>query len=358
MAIQQNNKIIASEINNSAATNFSQGAFIYANDIASLYGGTDNIAKGVLIRAEHFQNLGLPGSGGLNGTFNGVPFKNAIENSSSGLEYAQDSNGWTLYITKSGTINFTNFGRYGNSTDIFMIGGGGAGNKDGLSGSGGFYVNGTKELVANNSYNLVISTGGIENGAPGGGYVDDEGKVWGAPTQGFGFEARGGQGGKANEISGYYKEYTTSNWTTYDTNTNGSIEYRGEEYPKWESQEKVTSGDTIYLSCNEQGELRTTEVYKNGSIITCYYGLYDNLYQLGGGDLSELKKQVIIVERPANEATFTTIFDTTIIVGGPGSDTSAEAGSRYGQGGGTSSQYGASSFGTGKSGIIAIRNHR
>lgn len=77
---------------------------VYATDISNLYGGSDTIARGVLIRAEHFANLGLPGSGGLNGIFNNVSFKDAIANPNSGLTYTVDSNGWTLYITKGGNI--------------------------------------------------------------------------------------------------------------------------------------------------------------------------------------------------------------------------------------------------------------
>lgn len=374
MAIQQNNKIIASEINSSAATNFNQGAFIYASDIASLYGGTDNIAKGVLIRAEHFQNLGLPGSGGLNGTFNGVPFKNAIADSSSGLEYVQDSNGWTLYITKNGTINFTNFGRYGNNTDIFMIGGGGAGNMNGLSGSGGFYINGIKKLNTNESYELTISAGGTTNGAHGGGYIDDKNNVYGVPTRGFGYEAKGGQGGIAHTVKSHYRScevnYANGGYELYYYEI-GTIESNGLVCVRGSSEGQTDNHAILDIICDQYGSV----INYTGYIDEYSDPEKDDYYYVSGGNLvhgndgywyigtanhqgGPIRANITPASRPQEEALGTTIFDTTIIVGGPGSTSSAVAGSFYGQGGGSSEQYGASSFGAGKSGIIAIRNHR
>ena len=365
MAIQQNNKIIASEINNSAATNFSQGAFIYASDIASLYGGTDNIAKGVLIRAEHFQNLGLPGSGGLNGTFNGVSFKNAIADSNSGLEYVQDSNGWTLYITKGGTINFTNFGRYGNSTDIFMIGGGGAGNKDGLSGSGGFYsTTNSKALSTGSNYSLTIGSGGSSNGASGGN------------TSGFGLSVSGGYGGKAHISTG--RQYATFTVTSHDGGdkiylyqTAGRIidEYEGTPVLNYDgSQDRVVTYEEPYTGqfwCQSDGNILAQRyyLYRAGQYV---YNIVEEIsssdhrfYRIGSSSRnSDITKEVAPASRPSDEKPSTSIFGTTTTVGGSGSTSSATAGSRYGQGGGALGQYGASSFGVGKSGIIAIRNHR
>lgn len=348
MAIQQNNKIIASEINNSAATNFSQGAFIYASDIASLYGGTDNIAKGVLIKAEHFQNLGLPGSGGLNGTFNGVSFKNAIADSNSGLQYIQDGSGWTLYITKGGTINFTNFGRYGSSTDIFMIGGGGAGNKDGLSGSGGFYSTTNSKVLSNNtSYSISIGTGGTTNGATGG------------ITSGFGISVNGGYGGKAHIVNGYNRGYTITSWKTYGYDTSGSIEIDGESYRKVVNKEQMTQGDTIYLVCDGSGNTETATLYEEGQLI---YGVHRGAdgwdwYRLGDGNWANVNADITSATRPSDEFAITTIFGITN-AGGPGPASSVANGSYYGQGGGSLGQYGGSSFGKGANGIIAIRNHR
>lgn len=353
MAIQQNNKIIASEINNSAATNFNQGAFIYAKDIAELYGGTDNIAKGVLIRAEHFQNLGLPGSGGLNGTFNGVPFKSAIANPNSGLEYVQDGNGWTLYITKGGTINFTNFGRYGNSTDIFMIGGGGAGNKDGLSGSGGFYsITNSKVLNNNTSYSLSIGTGGTTNGATGG------------VTSGFGISVKGGYGGKAHIINYYYRYVTMASYNgsnLYYYSRDYGVDEDGFIIVDTDDHVNVHDGYSANIKCNKNGSLEQSNAVSVGGQYmagTFYHAAGGGYYQSGGtyseGSISASTKTAT---RPSDELTITKIFGVTN-AGGPGSASSIANGSHYGQGGGSLGQYGGSSFGKGANGVIAIRNHR
>ena len=363
MAIKQYDKIIAQEINNSASTSFSQGAFIYAKDIAELYGGTDNIAKGVLIRAEHFQNLGLPGSGGLNGTFNGVPFKNAIADSNSGLEYVQDSNGWTLYITKGGTINFTNFGRYGNSTDIFMIGGGGAGNKNGISGSGGFYsTTNSKTLSTGSNYSLIIGSGGSSNGANG----DN--------TSGFGLSVSGGYGGKAYIVNDYYRScvvnYADGGYVLYYYEI-GTIENNGMVCVRESSESYIDNHAILDIICDQYGNVINYSGYideysdpENGDYFSVLGGNLvhgkDGYWYIGTADHrgEPIGANVTSVSRPTDEKPSTTIFNTTITVGGPGSTSSATAGSRYGQGGGASGQYGASSFGAGKSGLIAIRNHR
>lgn len=353
MAIKQYDKIVAQEINNSASTSFNQGAFIYANDIASLYGGIDNIAKGVLIRAEHFQNLGLPGSGGLNGTFNGVPFKNAIADSSSGLEYVQDSNGWTLYITKGGTIKFTNFGRYGNNTDIFMIGGGGAGNKDGGNGGGGQPITESSiGLSTNTSYTLTIGAGAISSGGNGGETY----------TTIFDKRASGGEGGISG---GKYAE------TWYAESSSGNFDYvTHDEADSWEDYD-YSEGEIIIAEPREYIDLPNIP----GNIGTGLAGyLYDDN---GRGKIywcapytQLLEKLNDLYKNGSNGSKWTNLtycFNdaSSLQVGGLGPDpssasTAGQAGTRYGQGGGGNynKAYGGSVFGAGKSGIIAIRNHR
>lgn len=353
MPIQQNDKIIASEINSSAATNFSQGAFIYASDIAEIYGGTDNIVKDVLILAEHFQNLGLPGSGGLNGTFNGVPFKNAIADSNSGLEYIQDSNGWTLYITKGGTVNFTNFGKYGNSTDIFMIGGGGAGNKDGLSGSGGFYSTTNSKVLNNNtSYSLSIGTGGTTNGATGG------------ATSGFEISVKGGYGGKAHTINYYYRYVTMASFSgsnLYYYSRDHGIDEDGFIIVDTADHINVRDGYSANIKCDKNGSLKQSSAVSIGGqyMQGTFYHAADGGYYQAGGTYSEgsISASTKIATRPSDELAITKIFGVTN-AGGPGSASSVTDGSYYGQGGGSLGQYGSSSFGKGANGIIAIRNHR
>ena len=347
MAIKQYDKIVAQEINNNASTSFSQGALVYATDIANLYGGSDTIARGVLIRAEHFANLGLPGSGGLNGTFNNISFKDAIANPNSGLTYTVDSNGWTLYITKGGNIQFNNFGKFGNNTDIFMIGGGGAGNKDGLSGSGGFYSTTNSKVLNNNtSYSLSVGTGGTTNGATGG------------ATSGFGISVNGGYGGKAHILKNYEVSFTTTSWVTYGYDQDGWVEDDGETYRNLGSRTQINKGSTIYLECDQYGNQIAEYGLYRGAYLYVYKGVNGfEWYHLDSGDWGAKTANFTSATRPSDELAATKIFGTTN-AGGPGSTSSVANGSSYGQGGGSLNQYGGSSFGKGANGIIAIRNHR
>ena len=344
MAIEKNNKIVALEINQFSGTNFGAQNLIYASEIAGLYGGSDSIVRGALIKAEHFLSLGLPGSGGLNGTYAGLPFKDAKE--AGYLGYDKDNNILYLYKTGTNTINFSSLGNLGSNVDIFMIGGGGAGNKDGLGGSGGFYTtlsSHTLEIATN--YDLAIGKGGIDNGAKGG------------ETAAFSKSVNGGEGGKAHDLRGYYRNYTTSNWVTYSTSTSGSEEVDGVHYPKWSSQAQVDAGTTIRLDCDKNGTLDKVSVYKSGSIISCYRGYYGGLYQLGGGDFGDVIQDLVLATHPTNEAPSITVFNT-ILVGGPGSDTGAANATRAGQGGGGTNVCGGTSFGSGADGLIIITNHR
>ena len=358
MAIGQGNKIIASEINDSAATSFSQGAFIYAKDIVELYGGSDTIATGKLILAEHFQNLGLTGSGGLNGEFHtsskNYKLKEAVDAKIIGYTY-DDSSNWQLTFPIGGTLSFSNFGKKGSAIDIFMIGGGGAGNKDGISGSGGFYsITNNKILTANTNYSLVIGTGGTTNGAPGG------------ATSGFGISVAGGYGGEAHTLH-YYSASAELDWDGYNL-----YQYSGS-----------ISGDSLSLSNNgvniadDKGYCkRPVKCDKNGNFESVSHGYYQGQYVDGpfyasvsddvwfrATDITrvgDVTANMTKASRPSNEMKETTGFGGTTYYGGIGSTNSISPGTRYGQGGGSLGTYGNSStkFGTGKSGLIIIRNHR
>lgn len=229
-----------------------------------------------------------------------------------------------------------------------MIGGGGAGNKDGLSGSGGFYstTNG-KILNTNSSYSLNIGSGGTSNGADGG------------VTSGFDLSVKGGYGGKAHTLENYEISFTTTSWVTYGYDQDGWVEDDGESYRNLDSRTQIDKGDTIYIECDQYGNQIAEYGIYHGAYIYVYRGINGfDWYHLDSGDWGEKTANFTSSSRPSDEKPSTTIFNTTITVGGPGSTSSVITGSRYGQGGGALGQYGASSFGAGKSGIIAIRNHR
>ena len=359
MAIKQYDKIIAQEINNNAATSFNQGALIYASDIAGLYGGSDKIEYGALIRAEHFQNLGLPNSGGLNGTFNGMSFKDADNNSnSSGFKYVQDDKGWTLYITKGGTINFTNFGIKGSTVDIFMIGGGGAGNKDGGNGGGGQPITKSQiSLSANRSYTLTIGAGATSNGGNGGETY----------TTIFSDRASGGKGGVAGKIKyALYNMWSVEGSKLFYANSSSVTEWErviiNGSYPR--------EMDFWLIIDENTGLPKTGSVNVNGMTVSDYVYRgrdYDYIYAQYSGVPKEVQASNGSNGSQWTDSTYCFGNSSWWQVGGLGpnptsTSTAGQAGTRYGQGGGGNynKAYGgsASAYGAGKSGIIAIRNWR
>lgn len=354
MAIKQYDKIVAQEINNNASTSFSQGALVYATDIANLYGGSDTIARGVLIRAEHFANLGLPGSGGLNGTFNGMSFKDADNNPSiSGFDYVKDNNGWTLYITKGGTINFTNFGIKGSTVDIFMIGGGGAGNKDGGNGGGGQPITKPRiSLSTNRSYTLTIGAGATSNGGNGGETY----------TTILSDRASGGKGG----VSGSYTHIVANMEGSY---ANNDYIYM---YPSLscdrEDMDSVPADSRISFQCDSAGNyITSTDLVISGQSYTGVVYRGTNGWWYRGGAIYNETKIRGAGSNGSQWIDLTYCFGNSSWwqVGGLGpnptsTSTSGQHGTRYGQGGGGNynKAYGGSSYGHGANGIIAIRNWR
>lgn len=243
MAIQQHEIIKAFEIKAEANINVTSGNYIKATDISGLYSGSDTIAPGVLIKAEHFTDIGIPGTGGLNGTYGGYSFREAIDKN--WIEY--DSNNRILKILKSSnsgsTLKFTNFGGFSPATNIFMIGGGGAGNKNGSSGTGGFYPKNNYEttLKLNEIYSLIIGSGGTTSGASGN------------KTTGFGYTADGGIGGKRFTIEGYYRNWTTKSNHTY--HYTGREQYSttidGTTCRVYTAYRQLQTGEIVKFACDE-----------------------------------------------------------------------------------------------------------
>ena len=93
-------------------------------------------------------------------------------------EFVDDGNGnWRVKFKSSGTLVFTNLGKWDGKLDVFLVGGGcaggsgswDAGNGYGKAGCGGYTT--TQKSVqsaANTSYNIVIGAGGQSAFAPGG----------------------------------------------------------------------------------------------------------------------------------------------------------------------------------------------
>lgn len=118
-----------------------------------------------------------------------------------GHEKIDDGNGnWRIKFKSSGTLKFTNLGKWDGKLDVFCVGGGGAGgsgywdagNGYGKAGSGGYTT--TQKSVQsteNTSYNIVVGAGGQSAFASGGNTT-----AFGV-TAGGGTKLGGGSGGGA-----------------------------------------------------------------------------------------------------------------------------------------------------------------
>ncbi len=87
------------------------------------------------------------------------------------------SGNWRIKFKSSGTLKFTNLGKWDGKLDVFCVGGGsagGSGNWDanngyGKAGSGGYTkTQKSIQVEVNKSYNIVIGAGGQSAFAPGG----------------------------------------------------------------------------------------------------------------------------------------------------------------------------------------------
>lgn len=107
-----------------------------------------------------------------------------------GHEKIDDGSGnWRIKFKSSGTLKFTNLGKWDGKLDVFCVGGGGAGgsgywdagNGYGKAGSGGYTtIQKSVQSTENTSYNIVIGAGGQSAFAAGGN------------TTAFGVTANGG----------------------------------------------------------------------------------------------------------------------------------------------------------------------
>lgn len=102
------------------------------------------------------------------------------------------SGNWRIKFKSSGTLKFTNLGKWDGKLDVFCVGGGGSGGGVGFGGGGGYTTTETKDVVEGVSYQIVIGAGGA--GVAGNATVKGND---GGTTSAFGVSANGGQGGKS-----------------------------------------------------------------------------------------------------------------------------------------------------------------
>lgn len=260
MPIQQDKEIVASEVN----TKLNIPDFLKQNDeitvqqLINRFGQANvtaaNITVNSLITPNQLNNIsvnGIPGTGGLDGTYNGVSFQQALEEKF--IDARVDNNGdWMLYLKVIGntSIEFSSFGTKGNKIDYFIVGGGGGGINDkytggGYTGGGGYYYTSEDQytLALNTPYTISVGKGGN---------VDEDGEQSAA----FNENAPGGKKGQRRLMT--YCTY----WT--EDVTGGRVYYVSQESHNngWKSfgDDKTGTIQVVYKLKNEKLENKEVEV--------------------------------------------------------------------------------------------------
>lgn len=233
-------------------------------------------------------------------------------------EKIDDGNGnWRIKFKSSGTLKFTNLGKWDGKLDVFCVGGGcaggsgswDAGNGYGKAGSGGYTT--TQKGVqsaANASYSIVIGAGGQSAFAPGGN------------TTAFGVAAGGGTKLIGGSGGGAYG--------------NGAVNNGGSDGGNGDPQDAANIGIDHWGSPG-RGQGRTTREFGEPT---------GTLYAGGGGAGGNGSAQ-------AHGG-----------AGGGGNGAwnghQPTSGEENTGGGGGGMYYGLTNLGKGGSGIVVIRNHR
>lgn len=227
------------------------------------------------------------------------------------------SGNWRIKFKSSGTLVFTNLGKWDGKLDVFCVGGGcagGSGNWDagngyGKAGCGGYTT--TQKSVksaANTSYNIVIGAGGQSAFAPGG------------TTTAFGVAAGGG----TKLIGG-------SGGGAYD---NGAVNNGGSDGGNGDPQDAANIGIDHWGSPG-RGQGRTTREFGEPT---------GTLYAGGGGAGGNGSAQAHGGAGGGGNGAWN------------GHQPTSGAANTGGGGGGM--YYGLTNVGKGGSGIAVIRNHR
>lgn len=227
------------------------------------------------------------------------------------------SGNWRIKFKSSGTLVFTNLGKWDGKLDVFLVGGGcaggsgywDAGNGYGKAGCGGYTT--TQKSVqsaANTSYNIVIGAGGQSAFAPGGNtYAFDV-------AAGGGTKLIGGSGGGAYG--------------------NGAVNNGGSNGGNGDPQDAANIG-IDHWSSPGRGQGRTTREFGEPT---------GTLYAGGGGAGGNGSAQALGGAGGGGNGAWN------------GHQPTSGAANTGGGGGGM--YYGLTNVGKGGSGIVVIRNHR
>lgn len=227
------------------------------------------------------------------------------------------SGNWRIKFKSSGTLVFTNLGKWDGKLDVFLVGGGcaggsgywDAGNGYGKAGCGGYTT--TQKSVqsaANTSYNIVIGAGGQSAFAPGGN------------TTAFGVAAGGGTKLIGGSGGGAYG--------------NGAVNNGGSDGGNGDPQDAANIGIDHWGSPG-RGQGRTTREFGEPT---------GTLYAGGGGAGGNGSAQAHGGAGGGGNGAWN------------GHQPTSGAANTGGGGGGM--YYGLTNVGKGGSGIVVIRNHR
>lgn len=226
------------------------------------------------------------------------------------------SGNWRIKFKSSGTLKFTNLGKWDGKLDVFCVGGGGSGGGVGFGGGGGYTTTETKDVVEGVSYQIVIGAGGA--GVAGNATVKGND---GGTTSAFGVSANGGQGGKSWSQQGAGEGSGGGSGGGATGGKNGQANVAGGAG----GTDGSNGGASQYWS-GGAGQGTTTREFGESS-----YGVYAG----GGGGWGS------------------TVGDGGNGGGGAGNGTSGKT--NTGGGGGAAN---GTTTGAGGSGIAVIRNHR
>lgn len=245
---------------------------------------------------------------------------------------------WNITLASSGTFTANR----DMLVDLFVMGAGGAGNKDGLGGGGGYHdIANCIKLSKGTSYDVVIGAGGDTNGDEGG------------QSSAFGYVAEGGEGGTAGTewyqtctVRGYPDDgtnvYYYNNYGDTDPTSLGYEPMEADLLFPLEPVEFVVDGQNVYSVY--LGYSYSSDGSRSLGYYECRILSYGQKYYTAG--------------ETGEGGTATTILNYGTLVGGAGADSGASDASRAGQGGAGNGSYGGSAFGKGGNGIAVLCSTR
>lgn len=242
----------------------------------------------------------------------------------------QESPNWQVNLTSSGVFMPTS----NMTVDLFVLGAGGAGSKNGYGGGGGYYTTTTKTLLAGTSYLIVVGAGGTTHEQDGG------------ISSAFEVTANGGEGG-VGENPAYI------DCTMYKSTGSGIYVYGGNDVETYDYI--LPTGSAVHLAANENGHPIRAVITVSGQSCNTYLGA-DGDYYRGGIE----NGWSCVYSSPATGAggASVKVFGNGITVSGAGANSGAANATLYGQGGAGNGAKGGSAFGVGGNGLVVIQNAR